>query len=91
MAFLRETALIIAQRGDWDKDEKRWRGNRRPHPNPRWTELGRKWYALHVLQSGEDEDRSAVNDLIEQVGNPELRERPRREVDKLNKQKKGLA
>ena len=62
----------------------------RPHPNPRWTELGRKWYALHVLQSGEDEDRSAVNDLIEQVGNPELRERPRREVDKLNKQKKGL-
>ena len=91
MAFLRETALIIAQRGDWDKDEKRWRGNSvRPHPNPRWTELGRKWYALHVLQSGEDEDRSAVNDLIEQVGNPELRERPRREVDKLNKQKKGL-
>jgi len=31
---------------------------------------------------------SAVNDLIEQVENPELRERLRREVDKLNKQKK---
>ena len=63
----------------------------RPHPNPRWTELGRKWYALHVFQSCDDEYRSADKDLSEQVGNPELRERPRREVDKLNKQKKGLA
>ena len=40
---------------------------------------------------GEDVVMSAVSDLIEQVENPELRERLRREVDKLNKQKKGLA
>ena len=39
---------------------------------------------------GEDVAMSAVSDLIEQVENPELRERLRREVDKLNKQKKGL-
>ncbi|MDD4061851.1 MAG: DNA methyltransferase [Kiritimatiellae bacterium] len=37
---------------------------------------------------GEDVVMSAVSDLIEQVENPELRERLRREVDKLNKQKK---
>ena len=39
---------------------------------------------------GEDVVMSAVSDLIEQVENPELRERLRREVDKLNKQKKEL-
>ena len=34
---------------------------------------------------GEDVAMSAVSDLIEQVENPELRERLRREVDKLKK------
>ena len=31
---------------------------------------------------------SAINDLIAQIENPELRERIKREVDKLSKQKK---
>jgi hypothetical protein len=54
MAFLRETALIIAQRGDWDKDGKRWRGNRSESAEKKagvaaWRVAGLGLTGLHVL------------------------------------------
>lgn len=62
-----------------------------PPPESALDETRMEMVLYPRVSIGEDVVMSAVSDLIEQVENPELRERLRREVDKLNKQKKGLA